>query len=78
MTSDDLDTRSGLPDALRVLLATHPRESWQADPGFHGLVRFWLERHMMFRQLMAHMSRETRAFLDGDRDPSGFAQGIGR
>jgi hemerythrin-like domain-containing protein len=56
----------------------HPRESWQAHPDFHGLVSFWLERHMMFRQLMAHMGRETEAFLDGNRDAQGFAQGMAR
>lgn len=77
---DDLhfDSRAGLPEALRVLLAAHPRESWQADPNFHGLVSFWLERHMMFRQIMAHMQAETRAFLDAERDPARFAQGIAR
>ncbi|MCU4651606.1 hemerythrin domain-containing protein [Roseibacterium sp. SDUM158016] len=78
MTPDSLDQRPGLPEPLRILLAAHPRESWQAHPQFHGLVSFWLERHMMFRQIMDHMSRETEAFLDGDRDPRGFAQGIAR
>lgn len=73
-----LDTRPGLPEALRVLLRDYPREGWQADPGLHGLVSFWLDRHLMFRQLMAHMSRETEAFLDNARDARGFAQGIGR
>jgi hemerythrin-like domain-containing protein len=78
MTDLSLDTRTGLPEALRVLLAEYPRDGWAAHPQFHGLVSFWLERHMMFRQLMEHMGRETEAFLDGKRDPSGFAQGIGR
>jgi hemerythrin-like domain-containing protein len=78
MTALDLDQRSGLPDALHVLLSVHPRESWKAHPDFHGLVSFWLERHMMFRQLMQHMTRETEALLDGDRDAHGFAQGIAR
>ncbi len=78
MTQDSLDQRDGLPEALRVLLDQHPRDSWQAHPEFHGLVSFWLERHMMFRQLMAHMTRETEAFLNGDRAADGFAQGIAR
>lgn len=77
-SSETLHTRPGLPEALRVLLEAHPRDSWQGHPQFHGLVSFWLERHMMFRQLMDHMTRETEAFLDGNRDPGGFAQGIGR
>ncbi|MCE8514783.1 hemerythrin domain-containing protein [Ruegeria pomeroyi] len=78
MNSFHFDNRTGLPEALRVLLEAHPRESWQADPNFHGLVSFWLERHMMFRQIMAHMQAETRAFLDAERDAARFAQGIAR
>ncbi|MDG4649456.1 hemerythrin domain-containing protein [Roseibacterium sp. SDUM158017] len=78
MTQNALDTRTGLPEPLRLLLEAHPRESWQAHPQFHGLVSFWLERHMMFRQLMAHMSRDTEAFLDGNRDARAFSQGIAR
>ncbi|SDD97344.1 hemerythrin domain-containing protein [Ruegeria marina] len=78
MRDEHFDTRTGLPEALRVLLEAHPRESWQADPNFHGLVSFWLERHMMFRQIMAHMQAETRAFLNADRDTQLFSQGIAR
>ncbi|MCE8537031.1 hemerythrin domain-containing protein [Ruegeria pomeroyi] len=78
MNSFHFDNRTGLPEALRVLLEAHPRESWQADPNFHGLVSFWLERHMMFRQFMDHMQTETRAFLDAERDAARFAQGIAR
>ena len=78
MTDLSLDLRTGLPEALRVLLADYPREAWEADPQFHGLVSFWLERHMMFRKLMGHMTQETQAFLDGNRDAAGFAQGTAR
>lgn len=78
MTDLTLDTRAGLPDALRLLLADYPREGWAAHPRFEGLVSFWLERHMMFRQLMDHMTRETEAFLDAGRDGRGFAQNIAR
>ncbi len=78
MSDLSLDTRAGLPEPLRLLLADYPREGWQADPAFHGLVSFWLERHMAFRQIMAQMSRDTEAFLDKQRDARGFAQGIAR
>ena len=30
----DLETRSGLPEAMRILLAEYPREAWEADPNF--------------------------------------------
>ncbi|MFW5655535.1 MAG: hemerythrin domain-containing protein [Roseicyclus sp.] len=75
---EPLALRDGLPQALRLLLDAHPRESWRAHPDFQGLVSFWLERHMMFRQLMDHMTRETESFLDGNREARGFAQGIAR
>ena len=78
MTELSLETRKGLPEALQVLLSDYPRAGWQADPGFHGLVSFWLERHMMFRQLMARMTDETQSFLDGRSDPRAYAQGIAR
>lgn len=64
-----LDERNGLPDALRVLLADYPRDLWQSDRNFHGLVSFWLERHLMFRQVLTHLRKEGEAFLDGRTDP---------
>jgi hemerythrin-like domain-containing protein len=73
-----LTRRDALPDALRILLRDYPREGWLTDPNFNGLVSFWLERHMMFRQILAQLQRETEAFLDRDRDPQSFAQGVSR
>lgn len=60
----DLDHRTGLPEALRVLLEQYPRDLWQAHHNFDGLTRFWLERHLMFRRLLAQLQDENRAFLD--------------
>lgn len=54
-----LDARNALPDALRVLLADYPRDAWASDPGFSDLVRFWLERHLMFRRLVDILSQEA-------------------
>lgn len=59
-----LENRTGLPDALRVLLENHPRAHWQSHRNFDGLTRFWLERHMMFRDLAARLQAETEGFLD--------------
>jgi hemerythrin-like domain-containing protein len=69
----DLATRPGLPDALRVLLAGYPRAGWQAHPHFDGLVRFWLDRHLAFRHLLAAMQAETAAMLDRNADPQAYA-----
>lgn len=60
-----LDIRTGLPDALRVLVRELPRTGWQGHPQFNGLVQFWLERHMMFRQLVDVLGDDVRARMDG-------------
>ena len=73
-----LDTRSGLPDAVRVLLETYPRAGWEADSGFDGLVRFWLERHLMFRRILGMLQSEARAQLDNDVDPQTYRQRLAR
>ena len=73
-----LETRSGLPDALRVLLENYPRESWQSDAGFSDLVRFWLERHLMFRRVVDIMIDETEEALDQSMDLKVYASHLAR
>lgn len=68
-----LVNRKKLPDALRVLLAEFPRDGWELDPGFEGLVRFWLDRHLMFRRLMGEMGSATEALLDKKIAPERYA-----
>ncbi len=71
LTSLTLDTRTGLPEALRVLLADYPRDGWAAHPQFEGLVAFWLSRHQMFRDLMQALASDAEAAMDrriGGRD----------
>ena len=63
-----LAERDRLPDALRVLLAEYPRDTWEADPGFDGLIRFWLDRHLMFRRLMTELRSGTEALMDRKMD----------
>lgn len=60
-----LQDRTGLPDALRVLLDSFPRETWETHPGFAGLIQFWLDRHLMFRRLLGQMQQDTEKMLDG-------------
>ncbi len=77
-----LDTRTdagaGLPEALRLLLADYPRDGWAADPQFHGLVSFWLERHQMFRKLLGILREDTALLLDRQSEPATFAARLGR
>ncbi len=78
MTQTDLTARAALPDALRVLVAEIPRETWAAHPQFGGTVRFWLERHLMFRDLMDRMTAEAREVLDGAMPPGRYRRRLAR
>lgn len=73
-----LGSRDGLPDALRVLLRDYPREAWGEDPRFHGLVSFWLQMHLQFREELAWMRQQARAVLAGEIDPHDWAPGLAR
>ena len=78
MSDLDLSRRDGLPDALRVLLRDYPRDLWTAHRNFDGLTRFWLERHLMFRQVLDQWQGETRGFLDRAADPRAHARQTAR
>ncbi len=78
MTDLALNTRAGLPDALRVLLAEYPRDGWERDPGFDGLIRFWLDRHLMFRRLMTEMRSNTEALIDHKLDTGRYLSVVSR
>jgi hemerythrin-like domain-containing protein len=73
-----LDARHRLPDALRVLLQDYPREAWPADPHFEGLVRFWLERHLMFRRLMDLLREDTERLVDRAMAERDYGQRLAR
>lgn len=73
-----LDTRAGLPDALRVLLQDFPREAWEQDPNFHGLVSFWLDMHLHFRDALGLMRGDAEALLDRRLDPQAWAPRLAR
>jgi len=78
MTDLALAKRQGLPDALRVLLAEYPRDLWESDPGFDGLIRFWLDRHMMFRRIVTDMLGDARRLVDARLDPDQYAARLSR
>ncbi len=72
-SQNDLATRAGLPEALQVLVRQYPRDIWQSHRNFDALTRFWLERHLMFRQLLDRLRGETETLLDGNAE----ARGVG-
>ena len=73
-----LKDRKQLPDALRVLLEDYPRLTWESDPGFDGLIRFWLDRHLMFRRILTEMRSGTEALLDRRKAPDRYAAMVSR
>lgn len=78
MDQTDLSIRTKLPNALRVLLEAYPRSSWEHDPGFDGLMRFWLDRHLMFRRILKQMTDEAEQMLDNTMDPRAYAAHLAR
>ena len=74
----DLGRRERLPDHLRVLLDALPRDGWESHPNFDGLVKFWLSRHGMFREVLERLRDGSHAYLDGKVDPARHARETGR
>ena len=74
MTDLSLTTRAALPPALRVLVEELPRETWESHPHFSELIRFWLDRHLMFRQITARMLEDAEAALDAQMGVAFYAR----
>ena len=60
-----LDTRSGWPADLRVLIDRYPREVWAGHVNLGAMAQFWLQRHAMFRDIAAALEQATAAFREG-------------
>lgn len=73
-----LAVRTGLPDDLRFLLRAHPRGGWPDSAGYGPVSRFYLQRHGMFREIMTTFGDDTRALIEGRREPGAFAQRLRR
>ncbi len=78
MSQLDLTRRAGLPDALRVLLAEFPRDGWAEHANFGGMVEFWLQRHLMFRDVLGRIEADTEALLDRGIDAKAYAPRLSR
>ncbi|MCC0015367.1 MAG: hemerythrin domain-containing protein [Rhodobiaceae bacterium] len=74
----DLELRAGLPDHLRELARLFPREGWSAHANFGPLTQFWLERHAVFRKLMAQLHADAHACADREIDPIRYAPRLSR
>jgi iron-sulfur cluster repair protein YtfE (RIC family) len=60
-----LDTRSGWPADLRLLIDRYPREVWTGHANLGAMAQFWLQRHAMFREIGGALEQATAAFRDG-------------
>lgn len=69
----DLARRSGWPEDLRVLVSRYPREQWAGHANLGGMARFWLSRHVMFRELAGMIRQIETAFREGTLPPQEFA-----
>ncbi|MFP1633301.1 hemerythrin domain-containing protein [Zhengella sp. ZM62] len=74
MSETELQTRLGLPDDLRVLLARYPREDWQAHENLGGMAQFWLQRHDMFRDLGGMLEGAVGEWRNGRIETGAFVQ----
>jgi iron-sulfur cluster repair protein YtfE (RIC family) len=74
----DLNSRERLPDALRVLFESYPRETWEEHRNFGELIRFWLDRHLQFRRMNAMLLAGAEGYLDGRLDAERYGRETGR
>jgi iron-sulfur cluster repair protein YtfE (RIC family) len=70
----DLARRSGWPQDLRVLVSRYPREQWASHANLGEMARFWLSRHVMFRELTAMIREIETQFREGRLPPAEFPQ----
>ncbi|HEX2255908.1 MAG TPA: hemerythrin domain-containing protein [Afifellaceae bacterium] len=68
----DLNSRTGLPPDLRVLLEHYPREVWPEHANLGAVSRFWLQRHDMFRRLGTALQAATAQIREGEMAPAPF------
>ena len=67
-----LDSRSGWPADLCLLIDRYPREVWGAHANLGAMARFWLQRHDMFRDIAGALQQATTAFREGTASAADF------
>ncbi|WP_428098917.1 hemerythrin domain-containing protein [Candidatus Rariloculus sp.] len=71
LPSLDIDSRTGWPDELRVLLNDYPRDSWRSNPS--PVAQFWLDKHDYFRHQCAALKAAGDDYREGRSDAMVFA-----
>jgi len=67
-----LDSRTGWPTDLRLLIDRYPREIWPGHANLGAMAQFWLQRHDMFREIGGTLEQATSAFRDGTATAQDF------
>ncbi len=57
-----------------MLIARYPREQWEIHTNLGEMARFWLSRHVMFRELSVAIGDITTQFRAGHLPAAEFAQ----
>ena len=65
--------KEDMPEDMRFLLDTYPRDSWEAHPGFKEKTRHWLGAHLMFRRLAKLIKTDAEEYLDGEKAGDDYA-----
>jgi len=65
--------KTDMPDEMRVLLNTYPRDDWEAHPGFKDKTRQWMGAHQGFRMLAERVRLDTELLLDSDMATDDYA-----
>lgn len=68
----DIETRTGWPPDLRVLLERHPRGTWRDHVNLGQLARFWLAIHDGFRDHAETLQASAGDFREGLVTPERF------
>lgn len=71
MSQYEISTRKGLPEFLRKLSKHYPREVWEQHSNFNDLTKFWLSRHVMFRELIERLQQDSQAIIENNRNADG-------
>lgn len=58
--------QTDMPEEMRFLLETYPRDDWEAHPGFKEKTRHWLGAHQMFRRVAERVRMDTQEVLNKD------------
>jgi len=61
-----LDSRSGWPAEMRLLIDSYPREVWSGHANLGAMAQFWLSRHDMFREIGTALEQAATGFRKGN------------